>query len=112
MIRGTEGAILEILSGLVISGIIIGIGSLLPNYITIYFSIFTIFNIISILKLFEKYEFATGAYIIGWVVGILILYNSNISFGLIEFVIYLGIPIAMLIIKAISLLVKSDRYYY
>jgi hypothetical protein len=110
--RGAGESAVEILLGVIVSAILIGIGYALSDYKTYYFILASLFNIISISKLFDRYDHATLAYMAGWMLGMIILFfHFEIQFNVFEFFIYFFVPLLTILYKLIVLDRQFSSFY-
>jgi hypothetical protein len=106
---GAKRAVNEIISGFITSLIIDGFaisGFLTPDFIFL----FGLLNVIGVTTLILTMFYWGITYLLGWIFGVWLLLNSRLI-GIIDIIIYLGIPIVVLILKIIVWLKESSEKY-
>lgn len=97
---GAKRAIIEIISGFVTSVIVnafISSGLLSSTYVLL----FSLINILDLVALIFAMPCWGITYLLGWVFGVIMMLQSGLI-GIVEVVIYLGIPLVVLILRAKS----------
>lgn len=97
---GIKRAIGEIVSGIVTSAIVNAFVSsgLLPSG---YVFLFGLINMIGTITLILSMPYWGVTYTLGWILGVYLMAQSELI-GILEVIIYLGVPIAVLIFRIIS----------
>ena len=114
-VSGAFAFIYKVIKGLLLSGLLIGINKITEYFLgTQVFSylatiiIIVIFTIYSVISHFTNANFL---YLIGWIGGLLLLYEAEIpflEFDVIHLSLYIGIPTIMFAVRFIMYL-YSDR---
>jgi hypothetical protein len=97
---GTKRAIEEIVCGFVTSVIVnvfINSGLLSPSYVLL----FGVINVIGLITLIFAMPYWGITYLLGWLFGVIIMLQSGLI-GILEVIIYLGIPLVVLILRVKS----------
>ncbi len=97
---GIRRAIAEIIGGFVLSSVVMEfakIGIITPTYLLL----FNIINIVGTLVLFYVMPVWSTVYLIGWIVGIWLMISSGLM-GWGDLLLYLVIPLAFLILRAMK----------
>jgi hypothetical protein len=106
---GAKRAVNEIISGVITSLIINAFvisGFLTQDFIFL----FGLLNVIGVTTLIFGMFYWGITYLLGWIFGVWLLLNSGLI-GIIDIIIYLGIPIVVLILKIIMWLKESSEGY-
>jgi hypothetical protein len=107
---GAKRAVNEIISGVITSLIIDAFaisGFLTPDFVFL----FGLLNVIGVTTLILTMFYWGITYLLGWIFGVLLLLDSGLI-GVFDIIIYLGIPLAVLILKIMWLKESSERYSY
>lgn len=102
---GVKRAIGEVIGGLITSVIVSAFASsglLSPAYVLL----FGLINVIGTVALILVMPYWGTTYLIGWLFGLWILLQSGLI-GILEVVIYFGIPLAILVIRIVNWLEQN-----
>lgn len=102
---GVRRAFLEIISGLITSAVLIAFvrsGLLDPSYVLL----FILLNLVAIISLILVMPYWGTTYLLGWMFALLILFRSGLI-GALEFIVYFGVPLLILIKRITKSLEES-----
>jgi len=97
---GIRRATAEVVGGIITSSILIAFvnsGLLDPSYKLL----FSLLNVVGVITLILAMPYWGTTYLLGWFFGLWIMFSSGLV-GILELLVYLGVPLAILIIRILK----------